>query len=141
MFSSEQLSELKSRSLEQKISITQTRIIEWYLHYKGDVYVSFSGGKDSTVLLDICRRMYPDITAVFCNTGMEFPEVINFIRTKEDVLWLKPKMSFIEIVEKYGYPVVSKEQSQFIYEYRTTKSEKLKGIRWDGNKYNMAKVS
>lgn len=51
--------------LSRKIQVTQTRIIEWYIKNKGQVYVSFSGGKDSTVLLDLARRIYPDIPAVF----------------------------------------------------------------------------
>ncbi len=44
------------------------------------VYISWSGGKDSTVLLDIARRMYPDILAVFCATGNEYPDIMKFVR-------------------------------------------------------------
>ncbi len=45
-------------SLERKIRVTQTRIMEWYMRYDGQVFISFSGGKDSTVLLDLARRVY-----------------------------------------------------------------------------------
>lgn len=48
-------------SLERKIRVTQTRIMEWYMRYDGQVFISFSGGKDSTVLLDLARRVYPDV--------------------------------------------------------------------------------
>lgn len=47
-------------SLERKIRVTQTRIMEWYMRYDGQVFISFSGGKDSTVLLDLARRVYQD---------------------------------------------------------------------------------
>ena len=48
---------------------------EWIVSsLPGQVYVSFSGGKDSTVLLHIVREMYPNIEAVFVNTGLEYPE-------------------------------------------------------------------
>ena len=43
----------------------------------GAVFVSFSGGKDSTVLLKLVRELYPDVKAVFCDTGLEYPEVMN----------------------------------------------------------------
>lgn len=50
--------------LEAKIQLTRQRIINFYEYFDGEVYISFSGGKDSTVLLDIARKIYPDITAV-----------------------------------------------------------------------------
>ena len=53
LHSREQLEEMQRLPLSRKIQITTARIIEWYQHYDGKVYVAFSGGKDSTVLLDI----------------------------------------------------------------------------------------
>lgn len=46
------------------------------------VYVSWSGGKDSTVLLDLCRKIYPNILAVFCNTGNEYPDIVRFVNNQ-----------------------------------------------------------
>lgn len=71
----EDLKELQSKSLEEKIQISTARIIEWYEHWDGKVAISFSGGKDSTVLLDLVRNIYPDVPAIFCDTGLEFPEI------------------------------------------------------------------
>ena len=107
-YTEEDLKTMQNWSLERKIRVTQTRIIEWYQHWEGKVYVSFSGGKDSTVLLDLARRIYPDIEAVFVDTGLEYPEIKEFVRTKENVTWLKPKMNFRQVIETYGYPVISK---------------------------------
>lgn len=128
-------------SLERKIQVTQTRIIEWYTKYNGQVYVSFSGGKDSTVLLDLARRIYPDIKAVYIDTGLEYPELRQFVKTFTNVQWLKPKMNFRQVIEKYDYPIISKEQSKFIREYRHSKSEKLKKLRVEGNKWGLGKIS
>ena len=105
--------------LELKIEKSKLRIREWVQHFGEDgVYVSFSGGKDSTVLLDLVRSMYPDIPAVFSDTGLEFPEIRNFVKSTENVTWLKPKLTFKQVLDKCGYPVVSKEQAQWIHRIR-----------------------
>lgn len=105
---------MQSWPLERKIQVTQTRIIEWYQKFDGQVYVSFSGGKDSTVLLDIARRIYPDIEAVFINTGLEYPEVRQFALSKENVTELRPEMDFRTVIKTYGYPLISKEVARYI---------------------------
>ena len=106
----EELRRLQSQPLEKKILMTRQRIREWVTHYGEDkVYVSFSGGKDSTVLLDIARKDYPNMAAVFVDTGLEYPEIRDFVKTYENVVWLKPKLNFRQVIEKYGYPIISKE--------------------------------
>lgn len=121
--------------------ITKQRIIEWYEYWEGRVYVSFSGGKDSTVLLHIARQLYPSITAVFCDTGLEYPEIRDFVKSQANIIWIKPKMNFKKVITEYGFPVISKEQAGYIEEYRKTKSEKLKNLRWEGNENGSFKIS
>lgn len=113
-----ELAQMQSLPLEAKITMTKNRIRQWYEYYNGDVYVSFSGGKDSTVLLHIARSIYPDISAVFCDTGLEYPEIREFVKTVDNVTWVKPKMNFRQVIKTYGYPVASKETSKRIYELR-----------------------
>jgi 3'-phosphoadenosine 5'-phosphosulfate sulfotransferase (PAPS reductase)/FAD synthetase len=106
------------------------------------VYISFSGGKDSTVLLHLAREIYPDIPAVFCDTGLEYPEVREFARSMPGVETVRPDMNFREVIEKYGYPVISKLQAKYIREIRTTKSERLRNLRLYGNdKGTLSKLS
>jgi len=100
--------------LEAKIIKTKMRIREWYDYWDGQVYISFSGGKDSTVLLHIVRELYPDIPAVFIDTGLEYPEIREFVKTIDNVITIRPKMTFKEVIEKYGYPIISKEQAGWI---------------------------
>lgn len=131
---------LQNYPLDLKIEKTKLRIREWVDYYGEDgVYISFSGGKDSTVLLDIVRSMYPDIEAVFVNTGLEYPEVYKFIKTKENVRILKPRMSFKKVINKYGYPVISKENSQYIYEIRHS-TEYIKQRRLHGDSQGRFKL-
>ncbi len=142
----EELQYRQSLSLQDKIDLTCERIEKWYDYWNGKIYVSFSGGKDSTVLLDIVRNraLIPDsktIPAVFCDTGLEYPEIREFVKSVDNTVWLKPKLNFREVIEKYGYPIISKEQSRYLFEYQTSNSEKLKSIRINGNKWGMGKIS
>ena len=110
----ERLKELQALDLNHKIMITQTRIIEWYEKFNGNVYISFSGGKDSTVLLHIARQLYPNIPAVFSNTGLEYYEIQKFAK-QMGATFIAPKIRFDEVVSTYGYPLISKEVSEAIY--------------------------
>lgn len=110
-----QLKQMQSLPLEAKINATKLRIREYYESLNGDVYVSFSGGKDSTVLLDIARSIYPDIKAVYCDTGLEYPELKSYVKKQKNITIIRPKLSFKEIITRYGYPVASKEISRKIY--------------------------
>lgn len=113
------LKQMQSLPLEAKIVMTQQRIRQWYDYWDGEVYVSFSGGKDSTVLKHIVDSTpgVHDVPAVFVNTGLEYPEIQRFVKDIQagkwdcfnpDVVILRPEMRFDEVVKHYGYPAVSK---------------------------------
>ena len=109
------LYQMQSMSLDDKIKMTKRRISEWVDEFGVDgVYVSFSGGKDSTVLLTIARQMYPDIKAVFVNTGLEYPEIVQFVKSWDNVDILRPKKNFKKVIKEYGYPFISKEVSGIV---------------------------
>lgn len=130
------------QQMRAKLKETKNFIKCWVDAWGVDgVYISYSGGKDSEVLLDIARSMYPGLKGVFCNTGLELPEVKSQVREHENIDWLIPTMSFKKIIEIYGWPVISKEQAQFIYHWRNTKSEKLRYTLWNGNRHKMGKIS
>lgn len=78
-FKASQLAIYQDMPLECKINLSYQRIRQFYEKYEGNVYIAFSGGKDSTVMLDLIRRQYPHVPATFCNTGLEYPEILKFI--------------------------------------------------------------
>ena len=128
------IQDLKQRQalpLEIKVRMTKLRIREFVDEFGEEgCYISFSGGKDSTVLLHLVRENYPDIPAVFVDTGLEYPEVRSFAMSQENVVVIKPKMTFKQVINKYGYPFISKEVSGAIEETRRffDKIEKEKGV-------------
>ncbi len=106
------LAQLQSLPLEAKILATKRRIREWYEYWDGMVYVSFSGGKDSTVLKHLVDSMYDDVPSVFVDTGLEYPEIRKFAMSFPSVIVLRPEKRFDEVIRDYGYPVISKEVSK-----------------------------
>ena len=142
-----QLKQRQSLSLDVKIARSKLRIKEFYEKMEGKVYVSFSGGKDSTVLLHLVRSIYPNVVAVFSNTGLEYPEIVNFVKTVENVIIVRPKLTFKEVLEKYGYPIVSKKVSRQIRDLqaptsknKATRTLYLTGIKRDGTKTKFFKL-
>lgn len=143
MPTSEELKILQALPLDIKIMKTRQRTREWIDHYgENGVYVAFSGGKDSTVLLDIVRSDYPNVGAVFVNTGLEYPEIQRFVNTFDNVTVLRPKLRFDEVIKKYGYPIIGKEVAAAVYETRTAwknghearyRLKKFNGEVWDKN--------
>lgn len=139
-YTNEDLKIMQAWGLQKKIQVTQTRLIEWYEKWEGNCYVSFSGGKDSTVLADlaarVCRANNHKLILWFSDTGLEYPEVRQHVKTFGD--WLKDKyeievetvidfpkdrktgkrITFKDVILTKGYPVVSKEVSRVINDAR-----------------------
>ena len=94
------LKQRQSLPLHLKIELSKNRIKQFYEHFDGKVYVSFSGGKDSTVLLHLVRSLYPEVPAVFVDTGLEYPEVRQFVKQTES-------LSTCSLLEKYPSRIIT----------------------------------
>jgi len=81
---------------------TAIRLIRQHLHDRPTANISFSGGKDSTAVLNLGRKA--GITsAFFIDTGLEFPETLEFVR-QQGVTIVPPAGDFWQAVEKAGPP-------------------------------------
>jgi len=133
----QKLLQMQALPLAEKIEATKRRIREWLNRFP-EAKVAFSGGKDSTVLLDIARQISPGILASFANTGLEYPEIVKFVRQTPNVIEVRPKMDFLSVIQKYGYPVVSKRVARQIKDVQRSKSDtstrrkRLTGLCPDG---------
>lgn len=157
---------LMALDVQDKEILTYEKLDEWYTAWGGQCYVSFSGGKDSTVLaylaawyLSSFRTPPWELNLVFVNTGLEYPEIQRFVN--EYAAWLRrefphitinlvrlrPKMNITQVVTKYGYSIVSKEVAAYVEEARIKpdgrSAARLRGeyMRKDGSlsEYNCSK--
>lgn len=119
-------------------------------------YLSFSGGKDSTILHYLLDMALPNnqIPRVYINTGIEYNDIVDFVKdlaSKDDrFIILKPEKPIKQTLEKYGYPFKSKEHSlrveqfnkgknsNFIYKYINGKNKDGSALK--GNKYVCPKI-
>ena len=143
-----QLQQRQSYDLDLKIELSKVAIRNWYEYWNGDVSISFSGGKDSTVLLHLVRSIYPKVPAIFADTGLEYPEIRQFVKETENVIWVKPKMKFNDVIEKYGFPLISKLVSHQLRALQNpspkneaTRRLSLTGIKRDGSKTKSFKLA
>jgi len=161
--------QFKQYDLEIKERKSLLRIKEWYENWEG-TYISFSGGVDSTVLADLVHRNYSDVPLLFSNTGLEYPELVDFVYSfienkdkvkeyKEGKVRIKyyfedniyvvfPEKSFKEVIDEYGYPVISKRTARSIRDLQNptenneaTRRTRLTGRMKNGKKTQVGKLS
>jgi len=119
-----ELQVMQSYPLWMKVMLTKQRIREWVYQFGEDgVVVSFSGGKDSTVLLHLVREEFPNVKAVFSNTGLEYPEIQRFVKSFDNVDIVTPSVNFGEVISTYGYPLIGKEVAEAIHYARRIRSQ------------------
>lgn len=129
--------QLQSMSLDEKEFVSYQKLTEWYMAWEGKCYISFSGGKDSALLAFLAAQCFVEnewfktpLVLCFMDTGLEYPEIRLFVH--EFATWLqsqfppikvqleirKPEMNFRRVIEKYGYPVISKEVAHAVKDAR-----------------------
>jgi len=133
----EELRHRQSLPLNDKIAMTQHVIEEWWKHWGGKVYLAFSGGKDSSVLRHIIdNSLVRGIPSVFADTGLEYPELKQHIVSFGDVVVVRPSLSYRQVIDKYGYPVVSKKVSRFLWDVRHSSPKNAKTVNLRMTGYN-----
>lgn len=144
----QKLADRRKLPLDEKIEMTFARIRDWYEAWDGAVFVSYSGGKDSSVLLWLVRQLYPEVPAVFVHTGLEYPEVIQRVLDTPNHAIVRPKKPFGRVIADHGWPIASKKIARGIEILRnpTDRNQNVyrlydQGINRFGQPVNGRKVS
>lgn len=77
--------------------------------HKPNIYVAFSGGKGSEVVLHLALKHWKKIPVVFHNTGVEFPETVSLVHKLRDewelnLIETHPEKTFWDCIKEYGFP-------------------------------------
>lgn len=111
------LRERQQWTLAQKIDHSLGVIEAFASWFEGKVYVSFSGGKDSCVMLSLVELVLPQVPCVFIMTGCESPSVCRFVRQMmehHNIEIIRPEKTLRQVFAEYGFPLVSKKVSHDI---------------------------
>jgi 3'-phosphoadenosine 5'-phosphosulfate sulfotransferase (PAPS reductase)/FAD synthetase len=98
---------------------------------ENNAYISFSGGKDSTILHYLIDLALPNnkIPRVFINTGIEYSHIVKFIKQlaekDERIVILNSGVNIKEMLETYGYPFKSKQHSHNLAIYQRNKHVRM----------------
>lgn len=89
-------------------------------------YISFSGGKDSTILSHLVDEAMPhnNIKRVFCNTGIEHQKIVTFVERERErdsrFEIITPSKNIRKMLADDGYPYKSKLHSELLERYQNT---------------------
>ena len=89
-----------------------------------NAYLSFSGGKDSTILHHLLDMALPNnrIPRVFIDTGIEYTLIREFVlglaKNDDRFVIVKPTQPIKQMLERVGYPFKSKEHSLYLQQFQ-----------------------
>lgn len=128
-------------TLNQKIDHSLGVVEAFNSHFNGQVFVSFSGGKDSCVMLSLVEIILPQVPCVFIMTGCESPSVCRFIREQQqhhNIEIIRPKKTLKQVFAEYGFPLVSKEVSHDVSAFhRNPYCKSSRNKVWLGNPHHI----
>jgi 3'-phosphoadenosine 5'-phosphosulfate sulfotransferase (PAPS reductase)/FAD synthetase len=148
MFTGEQLLQMQQRPYGRKVNVTYAKFAEFCIEKDWNVSISFSGGADSSVLLDmfsnhwkLCAEQHGNkpLLVIYANTSNEFASmpkhVHDFCEYEQkkhgitiNLHEVKGEQSYLDVVRTVGYPVVSKKVARMVSDVR-------KYLKETGTKY------
>jgi phosphoadenosine phosphosulfate reductase len=127
-----QLSDYGDIFLEQKIQESITNIQKFAKIAKAEglvVELGFSGGKDSIVCYDLCKRSGIDFISIF-KYAFEDPEVVNFIKVNyPDVQISRKPLSYFQLIKARKFLPTNKMRFCCDYFKENSRTALITGVR------------
>lgn len=120
-------------TIEQVLAMTHAATLRERIHKidmvmqeygEENFYVSFSGGKDSTVMHHLIDMARPgnEIPRVYADTGIEYNAVREFVQSLAEkdnrFVIIKPSVPIKQMLESEGYPFKSKWHSRIVERFQ-----------------------
>lgn len=133
--------------LDLYIAKAMHRIEDLYNATFGACYLSFSGGKDSTIVLALIKMCEESgvipksaVPAVYCDTKIELTATIDFVKWVkenyyENVQIIKTEKTFAQVIKESGKPFRSKLKSNIIRYYQNDPESKTAKYLYDDAVY------
>ena len=128
----EYLRQMNNYPMALQLSIARDRIRT--ASWDHELYVSFSGGIDSSVAVDVTARLFKELGydtmhVLTIRNGLEYKSCMSFVDIFCELVSKRhginiivdtryPSMGFADVIKTFGYPLISKEVSSSIMEAR-----------------------
>lgn len=132
-----ELALFKAMPLDLKIIKSKLLLQDAFSRFGDRIYVSYSGGKDSTVLSHLTRSINPSVLHIFANTTCEYPETLKHVKWEKEengmnLVIVRPydkygtPWNFRRVVQNEGFPMFSKVVANAIRTYRRARTEQTR---------------
>ena len=134
----EKFKEYTNLDLNEKIKLSKEIIKEFYENISKNenekIFISSSFGKDSIVLIDLVRSIYPDIPIIHSDTGLELKGVYETKKLYDNVLTVYPTKNMEKVIEEDGYILpIGKSKTMALERSRNF----IKNEKWDNFSFKL----
>ena len=127
-----QLKQYQALSLHGAVRRSEMLVHQAMEYFEGQMYIALSG-KDSCAGANLIWSLYPNVPAVFVDTGNEYDgvkqNIYRMIEEGKPIEIIKPDVSCWDVNKKYGWPILSKQICMGINRFVNTKSFTQKRLR------------
>ena len=119
------------KQLQQKINMS-IKLLQLYNDSSNPICISYSGGKDSDVILQLAKEAGINYVSIYKNTTIDPPGTIQHVREMGvEIMQPRNGITFFKLIDKYGYPSRWRRYCcRFLKEYKTNDKVVI-GVRKD----------